>query len=110
MLVFAQAPSRTDHAISWFVPDGSQGDHGMNHRFRPLACFLTLAMFAVLSSDGTAHARNKQTSHAKKAHEAKGERHHRHAASKKRGRGHSAAARREPSDDAERAAAPALTG
>jgi soluble lytic murein transglycosylase len=82
----------------------------MNHRFRPLACFLTLAMFAVLSSDGTAHARNKQTSHAKKAHEAKGERHHRHAASKKRGHGHSAAARRKSSDDAERAAEPALTG
>jgi len=82
----------------------------MNHRFRPLACFLTLAMFAVLSSEGTAYARNKQTSHAKKAHEAKGERHHRHAASKKRGHGHSAAARRKSSDDAERAAEPALTG
>ena len=82
----------------------------MNHRFRPLACFLTIAMFAVLSSEGTAHARNKQAAHAKKAHEAKGERHHRHTASKKRGRGHSAAAQRKSSDDAEREATPALTG
>ncbi len=81
----------------------------MNHRFRPLACFLTLTMFAALSSDATALARNKQTSHAKKAHEAKGERHHK-VASKKRGH---AAQRKPASDDksSERAAAaPALTG
>jgi soluble lytic murein transglycosylase len=79
----------------------------MNHRFRPLACLLTLAMFAAPSSEATA-ARHKQTSHAKKGHEAKGERHHRHAA-KKRG---DEAKRKPPSDDksAERADTPALTG
>jgi soluble lytic murein transglycosylase len=79
----------------------------MNHRFRPLACLLTLAMFAAPSSEATA-ARHKQTSHAKKGHEAKGERHHRHAA-KKRG---DEAKRKPASDDksAERADTPALTG
>src|SRR4051812_5453876 len=64
---FRASSSRTDHAISWFVPDGSQGDHGMNHCFRPLACLLTLVMFAAPSSEATA-ARHKQTSHAKKGH------------------------------------------
>jgi soluble lytic murein transglycosylase len=79
----------------------------MNHRFRPLACLLTLAMFAAPSSEATA-ARHKQTSHAKKGHEAKGERHHRHAA-KKRG---DEAKGKPASDDksAERADTPALTG
>jgi soluble lytic murein transglycosylase len=78
----------------------------MNHRFRPLACLLTLAMFAAPSSEAAA-ARHKQTSHAKKGHEAKGERQHRHAA-KKRGE-----AKGKPASDdksPERAAAPALTG
>src|SRR3954451_980186 len=104
---FRASSSRTDHAISWFVPDGSQGDHGMNHCFRPLACLLTLVMFAGPSGEATA-ARHKQTSHAKKGHEAKSERHHRHATSKKRGH----EAKGKPASDdksAERADTPALT-
>jgi soluble lytic murein transglycosylase len=81
----------------------------MNHRFRPLACFLTLTMFATLSSDATALARHRQASHPKKAHEAKGERHHK-VASKKRG--HSAQRKPAPDDNSSEraAAAPALTG
>ena len=79
----------------------------MNHRFRPLACLLTLAMFAAPSSEAAA-ARHKQTSHAKKGHEAKGERHHRHAAKK---RGDEAKGKPASEDkSAERADTPALTG
>jgi soluble lytic murein transglycosylase len=57
----------------------------MNQRFRPLTCFLTLAMLAALSSDATALARYKQTRDSKKAHEATGARHPRNAGLKKRG-------------------------
>jgi soluble lytic murein transglycosylase len=57
----------------------------MNQRFRPLTCFLTLAMLAALSSDATALARYKQTRDSRKAHEATGARHPRNAGLKKRG-------------------------
>jgi len=57
----------------------------MNQRFRPLTCFLTLAMLAALSSDATALARYKQTRDSKKAHEATGARHPRNAGLKKHG-------------------------
>jgi soluble lytic murein transglycosylase len=57
----------------------------MNQRFRPLTCFLTLAMLAALSSDATALARYKQTRDSKKAHEATGARHPRNAGFKKHG-------------------------
>src|SRR6202022_4166739 len=92
----------------WFA-----GDHGMNQPFRPLTCFLTLAMLAALSSDAIAHARHKQTAHAKKAHETTRERHH--AALKKRAHAaHVAAARRRstPSVDEppQRPAVPPLSG
>src|SRR5258705_478895 len=46
---------------------GLAEDHGMNRRFGPLACFLTLAMLAALSSDAVALARHKQIQHARKA-------------------------------------------
>jgi soluble lytic murein transglycosylase len=85
----------------------------MNQRFRPLTCFLTLAMFAALSSDATALARQKQTQHAKKA-EATGARHHKKAAPGKRGdvaQATKAAPRKPaPSGDRESAAAPPLSG
>ena len=92
----------------WFA-----GDHGMNQPFRSLTCFLTLAMLAALSSDAIAHARHKQTAHAKKAHETTRERHH--AALKKRAHAaHVAAARRRstPSVDEppQRPAVPPLSG
>jgi soluble lytic murein transglycosylase len=54
----------------------------MNPRFRPLTCFLTLAMLAALSSEATALARDKRDS--RKAHEATGA-HPRHAALRKHG-------------------------
>jgi peptidoglycan lytic transglycosylase len=85
----------------------------MNQRFRPLTCFLTLAMLAPLSGDATALVRQKQTQHAKKAHEATGARHHKKAVLRKRSdmadakpapRGSA------PSGDRERAAAPPLSG
>src|ERR1700731_2661400 len=66
--------------VGWFARD-----HRMNQRFRPLTCFLTLAMLAALSSDATALARYKQTRDSKKAHEATGARHPRNAGLKKRG-------------------------
>src|SRR6202022_4082800 len=92
----------------WFA-----GDHGMNQPFRPLTCFPPLAMLAALSSDAIAHARHKQTAHAKKAHETTRERHH--AALKKRAHAaHVAAARRRstPSVDEppQRPAVPPLSG
>jgi soluble lytic murein transglycosylase len=55
----------------------------MNQAFRPLTCFVTLAMLAALSSDATALTRHKQTHNVKKAHAAAGARHHRHAVVKK---------------------------
>jgi soluble lytic murein transglycosylase len=57
----------------------------MNQRFRPLTCFLALALLAALSSDATALARYKQTRDSKKAHEATGARHPRNAGLRKRG-------------------------
>jgi soluble lytic murein transglycosylase len=54
----------------------------MNQRLRPLSCFLTLAVFAVCSTDAVARAGHKHQ-HGKKSHEASGARHHRHAALKK---------------------------
>ena len=47
--------------------NGFAGDHGMNRRFGPLTCFLSLAMLAALSGDAAAHAGHKQTQPAKKA-------------------------------------------
>jgi soluble lytic murein transglycosylase len=103
--------------ISWFVTVGSQGDHEMNQRFRPLTCFLTLAMFATVSGDATALARQKQTQHARKAPEASGARHHKKATLGKRGHvahakpaAKAAPRKSAPSDDPERAAAPPLSG
>ncbi|MEA2922504.1 MAG: soluble lytic murein transglycosylase [Bradyrhizobium sp.] len=86
----------------------------MNQAFRPLTCFVTLAMFVVVSSDATALTRHKQTHHAKKAHAAPA-RHQRHAVHKKPVHAkHVAAARSTPtpSTDAPAPAAevPALTG
>src|SRR5882762_89875 len=92
---------------------GSQGDHGMNQRVRPLTCFLTLAMLAPLSGDATALARPKQTQPAKKAHEATGARHHKKAVLRKPGHVADAKAaprKSAPSGDPERAAAPPLSG
>ena len=67
----------------------------MNQRFRPLTCFVTLAMLAAFSTDAMALARHKQIQHAKKPPEITGARHHKKAVLKKRGRvAHVAAARR----------------
>jgi peptidoglycan lytic transglycosylase len=56
----------------------------MSRRFRPLSCFLTLAVFALCSTDAMARASHKPQ-HARKPHEATGTRHQRHAALKKAG-------------------------
>src|SRR6266571_7433889 len=65
---------------------GFAGDHGMNQRFGPLTCVLSMAMLAALSSDASAHARHKETQPAKKAEtkaEASGKAgHHREAVHK----------------------------
>jgi soluble lytic murein transglycosylase len=87
---------------------GSQGDYGMNQHFRPLTCFLTLAMLAALSGDATALARHQQTRHAEKAHQTAGARHHSSAGLKKRGP--VAAARRKSAPSVDAAAAPPLSG
>jgi soluble lytic murein transglycosylase len=82
----------------------------MNQRFRPLTCFLTLAILVAFSGDARALARHKQTRHAEKAHEARGARHHRNAGLKERG--HVApveAARRKSAPDIDAAAAPPLS-
>jgi soluble lytic murein transglycosylase len=71
----------------------------MNQRFRPLTCFLTLAMLAALSTDASALARHKQIQHARKPHEATGVRHHKKAVLKKRG--HVAVARRKSAPSVE---------
>src|SRR5712671_6113048 len=76
---------------------GLAEDHGMNRRFGPLTCFLTLAMLAALSSDAVALARHKQIQHARKADAASKAGHHRKSALKKsRHALHVAAARRKP--------------
>jgi soluble lytic murein transglycosylase len=80
----------------------------MNQRFRPLTCFLTLAMLAAFSGDASALVRHKQTRHAEKAHEATGARHRRHAGLKERG--HVEAARRKSAPYVDAAAAPPLSG
>src|SRR5689334_7969574 len=83
----------------------------MNHTFRPLTCFLTLAVFAGLSSDGFAGSHQKQAAHGKKAaaHEA---RHHHKAAAKKGKQGAQIAARKSSSEEAKDTAptTPPLTG
>jgi soluble lytic murein transglycosylase len=56
----------------------------MSRRFRPLSCFLTLAVFALCSTDNVARA-NHKPQHARKPHEATGARHQRNAALKKAG-------------------------
>ena len=77
---------------------GLAGDHGMNRRFGPLTCFVTLAMLAALSNDAIALARHKQVQHARKADAATRAGHQRHFALKKgRHAVHvAAAARRKP--------------
>jgi len=42
----------------------------MNQAFRPLTCFVALAVFASLASDAAALNRHKQSHHARKAHAA----------------------------------------
>jgi soluble lytic murein transglycosylase len=83
----------------------------MNQRFRPLTCFLSLAMLAALSNDAIALARHKQT-HDKKADATTGAGHRRNAAKKDKHQAHAAKGRHKPADDAapETAAAPPLTG
>lgn len=79
-----------------FVPmvlDGSLGDHGMNQRFRTLTCFCTLGILAALSTGAAARShhkqvqnkqvQNKHAQHDKRAHEATGVSHKRHAARSK---------------------------
>jgi soluble lytic murein transglycosylase len=55
----------------------------MNQSFRPLTCFLSLALFAGLSSEALARGHHKQAQHAKKADAAHGGRHQRKTAQKK---------------------------
>jgi soluble lytic murein transglycosylase len=84
----------------------------MNQAFRPLICFVALAVFASPASDATALTRHKQTHHAKKAHAATGVRHQRHAAHKKPKEIAAARPTSAPSPDAPAAVpeAPALSG
>ena len=82
----------------------------MNQRFRPLSCFLTLAVLAVCSTDTAARAGQKPQQ-ARKPHEAAGVRHHGSAALKKAAHArHVAAAQRKParSSDAPPPAADAV--
>src|ERR1700737_413909 len=75
------------------VLDGSLGDHGMNQRFRTLTCFCTLGILAALSTGAAARShhkqvqnkqvQNKHAQHDKRAHEATGVSHKRHAARSK---------------------------
>src|SRR5260370_9612507 len=55
----------------------------MNQCLRSLSCFLTVAALTVFSTDATARPSHKQQ-HARKTHEAKEARPHRHAALGKR--------------------------
>src|SRR6202165_2642901 len=95
---------------------GLAGDHGMNRRFGPLTCFVTLAMLAALSNDAIALARHKQVQHARKADAATSAGYQRHFALKKgRHAVHVAdAARRKPARSidgpSQIAAAPPLSG
>jgi soluble lytic murein transglycosylase len=85
----------------------------MNQPFRSLTCFLSLVMFAGLSSDVIARSHHKQISHAKKADAIHGARHHRKAAQRK-GRHEEHAARHKPTPavtpPSESAAVSPLTG
>jgi soluble lytic murein transglycosylase len=88
---------------------GSQGDHGMNQHFRPITCFLTLAMLAAVSGD--ALARPKQARHAEKASEKAGAQHHRNAGLKKHAHAaHVAADKRKPAPSSDAAPTPQLSG
>jgi soluble lytic murein transglycosylase len=93
---------------------GLAEDHGMNRRFGPLACFLTLAALAALSSDAIALVRHGQIQHARKADAATRAGHQRNSALKKgRHAAHVAAARKAaPSIDvpAQTAVTPPLSG
>jgi soluble lytic murein transglycosylase len=81
----------------------------MYQRFRPLTCFLGLAVLAALSGD--ALARHKQTQHAEKAHETTGVRHHRNAGLKKPEKSaHTAAAIPKSAPSVDAATAPPLSG
>jgi soluble lytic murein transglycosylase len=69
----------------------------MNQPFRPLTCFLSLALFAGLSSDALARSQHKHVQHAKKADAAHGGRHQRKTAQKKsRHEEHAATVRQNP--------------
>jgi soluble lytic murein transglycosylase len=83
----------------------------MNQAFRPLTCFVTLAMLAAFSSDATALTRHKQIHNAKKAHAAAAAKHHRHAVAEK-SKDVVAAPKPAPSEDESpvAAAAPPLSG
>jgi soluble lytic murein transglycosylase len=90
---------------------GSQGDHGMNQHFRPMTCFLTLAMLAAVSSDATALVRPKQARHAEKASEKAGAQHHRNAGLKKHVHAaHVAASKRKSAPSSDAAPTPQLSG
>ena len=85
----------------------------MNQSFRsltcrPLTCMVALAALAALSTGATAHARHKQTPHAKKSEQAAG--HHRNAALRKRAHGAHIAAERHKSRDAASENSAPLTG
>jgi soluble lytic murein transglycosylase len=86
----------------------------MNQRFGPLTCVFSLAMLATFSSAASAHTRQKQIEHAKKAHTASKAGHHHHAALKKDKREkdkHSARHKSEPAAKApETAETPPLSG
>jgi soluble lytic murein transglycosylase len=69
----------------------------MNQRFWPLTCLFASAMLGMLSDDASALTRHKHDQHAKKAHEASRDRHHRGSAHAKSGHGaHVAAERQKP--------------
>jgi soluble lytic murein transglycosylase len=90
---------------------GSQGDHGMNQHFRPMTCFLTLAMLAAVSSDAIALVRPKQARHAEKASEKAGAQHHRNAGLKKHVHAaHVVAGKRKSAPSSDAAPTPQLSG
>src|SRR6516162_11405083 len=90
----------------------SQGDHGMNQCLRSLACFLTVAALALVSTEAAAKASHKQSG-PKKTHEAKAAKQRSAAAGKHRHSKHADAKRKskkhddEPSDTP---STPPLTG
>jgi len=87
----------------------------MNRHFRPLTCFVSLAMLAALSDDAVARTRHKQTQHTRKADATTKVGHQRHTVPKKGKHAvHAAAARRKPAPPVDKPAQPAtaapLTG